>query len=243
MVFVGRERETARIAAELSSGRNVVVAGTCGIGRTSLVRHVAESMGGQWRFLFVDFSQAPARVWLDLAGMIERRRVRTSRLGKITFRSARSQVLTAEPGEAGRRVLVLDNVGTVTAPRLGLVGRLVSAGRFQLIAVADSQIGQAKVLLLRGALYPVALLELARLPRRACREYFETVSRRLGLDWGEGEIAGLAEATGGFPLMMAEAASRAQSRAAVSGGSAPGAMERNSTPHAPVPSASRGSER
>jgi len=240
MVFVGRARETARIMAELFSGRNVTVVGSCGIGRTSLVRHAAEVMGEDWRFHFVDFSQAPAEIWLDLAGMIEPRKAGTSGRGRVRSRSARAHVLKAEPRDARRHVLVLDNVGTVTAPRLRLVDRLLLAGRFTLIVVADSQIGEANLLLLRGALYPVALLELSRLPRRACREYFETVARRLGLTWGEGEVAGLAQASGGFPLMMAEAARRAQLRATVRGSGASQPAAGDATQRAPAAASAPG---
>jgi hypothetical protein len=190
MVFVGRERETAHIVGELSARSNVIVTGKYGVGRTSLIRHVAEVMRERRRFLFVDFSQTSAKVCFDLLGKIRPSKATTLDLRRLSYKSARARVLRAEPADARRHVLVLDNLGAVTASKLSLVRRLASTRRYQFIAITDSETGPTDLLHLRESLYPVCLLGLRRLPRRASREFFEIVARDLGLVWGEGEIAG-----------------------------------------------------
>jgi ABC-type phosphate/phosphonate transport system ATPase subunit len=42
MYFVGRQQEIARILKDLERGDNVSVCGKYGIGRTSLLKHLAE---------------------------------------------------------------------------------------------------------------------------------------------------------------------------------------------------------
>jgi AAA+ ATPase superfamily predicted ATPase len=62
MYFVNREKEISQIEEAMEEGENVIVAGRYGIGRTSFVRHVAQIMRDQWRFVFVDFSKTPGSV-------------------------------------------------------------------------------------------------------------------------------------------------------------------------------------
>jgi MoxR-like ATPase len=57
MIFVGREIETEHITKELYQGKNIIVGGKFGIGRTSMIKEIASSLQNEWRFIFVDFSQ------------------------------------------------------------------------------------------------------------------------------------------------------------------------------------------
>jgi len=60
--FVGRENEIKQIIKALRRGDNVILTGKYGIGRTSLVKHIADTTRDRWRFIFVNFSQTPGRV-------------------------------------------------------------------------------------------------------------------------------------------------------------------------------------
>ena len=61
-LFVGRGQEAERIRGELLAGRNVVLTGRFGIGRTALLRHLAREMKAEWRFIFLDGSLTAARL-------------------------------------------------------------------------------------------------------------------------------------------------------------------------------------
>jgi hypothetical protein len=108
---------------------------------------------------------------------------------------------------------------------LGLLRRLSWTRQYQSVVIVDDTVGPAGLLAVRESLYPVALVRLCRLPRSASRAYFEAVARELGVSWGEGEIAGLASAAAGYPLMMVEAAARARRRLEAEHGAPPRANE------------------
>lgn len=212
MVFVGRERETERIAASLKAGSNVVVTGAHGIGRSALVRHVAEAMGNSWRFVFLDFSRSPAQLCLDLIGRLRPSAGRRSTRGTRSFVSARATAVKLEPRGGRRHVLVLDNVAALTVQKSILLRRLVATGRYRLVAIADKRIPEADLFKLRACLVPVRLVTLAKLPNPAARKFFVAASDQLGLGWKEEEVAVLANVTGGHPLLMVDTAARAAQR-------------------------------
>jgi len=71
-MFFGRQSETKQFIASLSSGRNVILSGKYGMGRTSLVRHVGRNMQGKWKFLFADFSKTPDQVCRELVSQLKK---------------------------------------------------------------------------------------------------------------------------------------------------------------------------
>ena len=138
-----------------------------------------------------------------------------------------------EPQEGESHVVVLDGIRGITAGKFDLVQRLSRVGRYRLVAVTDHHINAGEMLQLRTSLYPVITLTLGNLPRRDAREYFVRVATALGLPWGEGELTGLASATGGYPPAMVEAAARAARRLAEDRGSGPGACAEHALPVPP----------
>ena len=212
MVFVGRQRETSRVAAELAAGRNVVVAGKHGVGRSALVAHVAAVMGDGWRFVVLDFSRSPGQLCSDLIG-----RLRPAAAGKAArktrpFVSARAMAVKLEPRGRRSHVIVLDEVAALTAQKAILLRRLVSTGRYRFVAIVESRMREAELFQLRAFLVPVRTVTLGNLPNAATREYFATVSGELGLGWTQAEIAGSARVSGGYPPLMTEIAAGAAQR-------------------------------
>jgi hypothetical protein len=57
MNFVGRKHEIAVILKSLRQNRNVILSGKYGVGRSSLVKHIARLNPETWQFLFADFSK------------------------------------------------------------------------------------------------------------------------------------------------------------------------------------------
>ena len=62
MCFVGREKEVRKLTKALEGGRHVIVTGPYGIGRTRMIRQIAETGRRERRFVFVDFSKTPGEV-------------------------------------------------------------------------------------------------------------------------------------------------------------------------------------
>ena len=201
--FVGRQRESACVRAELEAGRSVVLSGTWGIGRTALVRNVAEGMAREWLFVFADFDRAPGQVWRDLLGAIFPRAQERLRTEGRSAKWMQYRVSNRRLEDTRRHVVVLDDVARLTAPRLDAIRRLRE--RFQLVVIAEGFLPEEATAALCAALQARRPLRLGHLRQAATVAFFEECSRRHGFGWGEGEVQGLARATGGFPLGMREA--------------------------------------
>lgn len=199
---VGREREAARLAAALADGRNVVLSGKYGSGRTALVRHVAETSFGRLRFAFCDLAAPPREAWAALAAALvpERRRASASRRGG--FRTLRARVLGAPLSDGPPPVVVLDDVGRLTPARLDLVRRLSVTDRFRFVAIVERHLPEAERARLLTCLAPVERLRLGPLPLPAVRDFLARASAERGLGWGPERIAAVATGTGGHPLSM-----------------------------------------
>jgi hypothetical protein len=200
---VGRERESAHIRSELEAGRSVVLAGAYGIGRTSLVEHVAREMAQDWLFVFADFERGPGGVWRELFAALFPRAQARLRTRDKTARWVRYRVVHQRPEDVRRHVVVLDNVARLSSQRLDVVRRLRE--RFQVLAILEGFLSARQQGAACSVLRARRALELGHLGPRATVAFFRECSRRHGFGWGEGEIRGLARAVGGFPAGMREA--------------------------------------
>lgn len=135
MYFVGRERETARVVRALDQGKNVVVTGKYGVGRTSLIRHVAELTQEGWRFLFADFSQTLGRMCHDLLAKLTPGKNLKDYPACAKYKVARSFIVNMEFGDKKQPVIVLDNVGKLSQQKLAFIRYLAREKRFLLIAL------------------------------------------------------------------------------------------------------------
>ncbi len=210
--FVGREREIAEIASALQAGTNVVLSGKFGMGRTSLVHHVAANSDGRWQFIFADCSRPPAAICRQLASQLCPPRRSRRWAEEPAYRKARRQLLDAARWATPPAVFVLDNVARMTPAKWELVRFLSGASRLRIAVVVESFLPEADVERLRVFLYPSIRLDLGRLPVPQSHEFFERVSGRIGLGWSRDQIRGLAVRGGGYPLSMVEAAAEAVTR-------------------------------
>jgi AAA ATPase domain len=203
MPFVGREREAAYVRSELEAGRSVVLTGIWGIGRTSLAERVAQEMAREWLFVFADFDRGPGAVWRDLFAAIFPRAEARLRNQAKPMKWMRFRVSTRRLEDPRRHVVVLDNVARLSSPGLDVVRRLRE--RFQVVAVTEDFLPDQAKEALASALWARPAFRVGHLSRAATAAFFEECSRRHRLEWGEGEIRGLARAVDGFPLGMTEA--------------------------------------
>ncbi len=134
--FVGRRKETAWVRAELGAGRSAVLSGIWGIGRTALVKRVAEQMERDWLFVFADFERTPGQLWRELFASIfpsAQEHLPTER-GSATW--LRYRISNPRLEDRRRLVVVLDNVARLTAQRLDAIRRLRE--RFQVVVIAEA---------------------------------------------------------------------------------------------------------
>jgi energy-coupling factor transporter ATP-binding protein EcfA2 len=207
MCFVGREKETKKIMKALERGNNVVLMGKYGIGRTSLIKHVAALMKDRWRFVFVDFSQTPGKVTTQLLGEL----VPEKRRGKdhyIRNKSGRFLIVSKELKDKRKHVLVFDNIAKLTAQKLQLIRYLIQESTFQYIAIAESFLSKEDLFLLRAALLPAEMIMLPYLSEESTKTLLCHLADKYSFHWSEQRLSMLVSATRGYPLGVHEVIKR-----------------------------------
>ena len=204
MDFVGREKEMEQIREALEEGKNVIVSGKYGMGRTSLIKHVAEMMQEEWRFLFLDFSETPGKLCQQLIARLWPEKKCSGRNEFSKYRSARFRIVSLDFSDSRRHVLVLDNIAKLSAQKIDFIRYLAWEKRFQFVAIVESFISEDDFLRLRVGLYPAEIIMLQHLDKRKVYEFYQHLSEQHRFHWAEAHIKNLAEITGGYPLRMRE---------------------------------------
>lgn len=208
MEFVGRGKELRQILRALEGGKNIILTGKYGMGRTCLMKRIAEVAGDRWRFVFTDFSRTPGNVCTDLAAELLPGGKGQGRYGNRGYKSDRFRITHLDLKEPRPHVLVFDGIGKLSAPKLDLIRHLAAEGRFRLVAIVEAFVGEKDLLHLRARLMPSLLIHLSHLSRKSAREFFRRFSKQHHSYWTEEEINGLAEMSGGYPLGMKEIVNR-----------------------------------
>jgi len=204
MHFVGREKEIGQIKEALEGGKNVIVSGKYGMGRTSLIKHVAEMMQKEWRFLFLDFSETPGKLCQHLIAKLWPQKECRGRDEFSKYRSARFRIVSLQFNDSRRHVLVLDNVAKLSAQKIDFIRYLAWEKRFRFVAIVESFVSDDDLLRLRVRLYPAETIMLQNLDKRKVYEFYQHLSEQHRFHWTEGHIKNLAEITGGYPLRIQE---------------------------------------
>jgi len=198
-MFFGRQIETKQLIASLSSGRNVILSGKYGMGRTSLVRHVARVMRGKWKFLFTDFSKTPDQVCRELESQLKREIIYKKKAEPVRYKSRRRR-LAAASKEPIPHVLVLDNIAKLTAQKLALIRYWVMEGSFLFVAVTETLIDEGEFLALRLALLPADVMQIRRMQMKDSMEMIRACAERFKLSWTDQQLRAAALVTRGYPL-------------------------------------------
>jgi hypothetical protein len=202
MHFVGREKEIAQIKEALEDGNNIIVLGKYGMGRTSLIQHVARTTEEQWRFVFVDFSKTPGSVCNYLLAELFPRQEFDREY--VKYKPSRFRIATLALSDNRKHVLVLDNVSKLSAKKLDLIRYLTWEERFQFVSIVENFLPPDDLLRLRVWMNPSILIKLHYLSASDVVHFYRQLSREHRLGWTEGRIKNLAEVTGGYPLRMNE---------------------------------------
>jgi hypothetical protein len=208
MYFVGREKEAKQIIKALERGENVILTGKYGMGRTSLIKKVAEVTQGRWRFVFVDFSQTPGRVCQLLMDELLPKSKGKKRGEILGYKANRFRISHLDFLDRRSHVLVLDNIAHLSAQKLDLIQYLISGGQFRFVAIVEAFVPENDLFRLRAWLRPALRVELPHLRVQNAREFFQYAAMKHHLNWTKSQIESLAEATRGYPLGMREVVNR-----------------------------------
>lgn len=209
MTFVGREKEVKIIIRALERDDNIIVKGIYGIGRTALISHVEECTTKQFRFLFTDFSKTPGQVCHELlSNLFPQKKYRKEDFEHHRYREMRFRIANRALPDGRRHVIVLDNIGRLTHQRLTLIRYLGWDKRSRFIAIVESYVSDAELLLLRAELMPAQVVTFSYLTARNTGELLRRLAEHHRLEWTETQIHHLAEASRGYPLGLRETLDR-----------------------------------
>lgn len=200
MIFVGRDKETKNIIRALEDGRNVILKGPYGIGRTALARHVAEAIGERRVFHFVDFSRTPREMCEALARELRKKSKGKKRWEPMRYKSERYRILHGNIGDGKRHVIVFDNVSKLTRAKVSMLRRFAEEGHFQTITIVERFIKEDDEAQLRLLMAPSVVITLGYLNKVDTRLLVQKLAEKKGLRWDERRIKAHADSTGGYPL-------------------------------------------
>ena len=211
-MFVGREKDTARIIRALERGQNVVLTGIHGIGKTILIKHIAALTEKNWRFVFVDFSLAPTQVCRRLLKEFIPAGRSTGKLKARTYKSLRYLAANIALKDSRQHIIVLDNLARLTDAKASLLRYLIIEKRYLFVAIAETFLPARDLFRLRAELLPAIDVAVKRLPLGEAITFFNDARRRYRLPWTDADIRMLSETSGGYPLGMKDTVSRERNR-------------------------------
>lgn len=205
-MFVGRIKETAAILRAIGRGENVIVSGKFGIGRTSLIRHVASLSQDHLRFLFVDFALSANKACETLIGKLLPRLA--NRRQPLQYKVARYKLAHYDGKDKRRQILVLDNIAKLSSQKLEFIRCLQAEKHFLFVAIVEQFLSSESLLKLRGMLFPSLLMDLGYLSIAETIEYFKQASKVNKMDVTDSQIKHWATLSRGYPLIMTEDAGK-----------------------------------
>lgn len=211
MPFVGRESEIARIESALKAGRNVIVLGKYGMGRTALMREVARR-NAKWRFVFADFGEGGSSISASILAQLSGRSRHALHETASARQLARAVAAYVPPKRVQRVVIVLDNIVKVTRPKLDLLRRLRESQQLAFAAIVEHFAANDEVMRVRVALDPAILVVLDALDGETSVHFFATAAAEFHLPWSESDVALLARTMHGYPLEMVRTVRAARRR-------------------------------
>ncbi len=204
MCFVGREKEIKVIIKTLERDTNIVLLGKYGIGRTALMKHMANTSQGPWRFFHVDFSQTPKEVCNTLLTQLCPGYYHKNNGRYETYQKSRFQIAHLELPDKRKPILILDNIARLSSHKLQFLNYLATEKQFGFIAIVEQFLPEQDLLRLRVAISPAIRLNLNNLNMRNTQEFFHKYSQKYHLNLTSNRIKAVSEITNGYPLAMKE---------------------------------------
>lgn len=208
MNFVGRKLEIAAVIKSLKQNHNVVLTGKYGVGRSCLVKHIARLHSATWQFLFADYSKTVARSCNEMISQLASGESKAQQHSYTRLMYAKDILLGRRSAADLPRVLVLDNIGKISRPKLVFMRDMRLESDLLFIAITESFLQEPDLFRLRATLYPSDMLTLHNLKRKETVDFFRNFSQKKRLGWSESFIKILAASTEGYALLMKERAQR-----------------------------------
>jgi len=221
--FVGRAREIREITDALTAGTNIVLVGPYGIGRSALVRQVAQSMRSRLRFVFADFSGTPGEASDALVAALAPLRAGRATSSPPGHKLRRFRIARMEHGRKPT-VVVMEDIARFTDPMARFIRFLELRTGFRYVAIAERSMPPESLTALRARLSPSILIRLGPLSQPASTILLRRYGERHNLGWTDDEVRMAAACTVGRPARILEFVQRAVERRS---GIAPAASRSN----------------
>jgi replication-associated recombination protein RarA len=203
-LFIGRKNEAGHIIRELQQGNNIILGGKYGIGRTSLVRHLASTFLNEWQIVFVDFSLTPGKMSEKLMKELGLK-ARFKKTGKkMGYKSMRYRISNFESSKGKQNVIVFDNIAKLTNQKIIFLRHLILENHFQFIAIVENSLSSNDLSCLKTLLLPANVLALRHLKTNDVVSFLRLYSSRHNLNWSDNYIHDLTVFTKGHPFSMIE---------------------------------------
>ncbi len=203
MLFVGRQSEKKKIMEALNGGKNIILSGKFGIGRTRLINEIAK-LSNERKFVFVDFSQTPGKMSekiIKALGIPRRLKNQTKQMG---YKSMRCRIANTNTAKGHKPVIVFDNIAKVTAQKKIFLRHLILEQHYQFIAVVENFLPQKDLFDLKAQLMPATTLNLRHLKQQDVENLLRGYVAQNHLNWKENYIHHLASLSDGYPLGLKE---------------------------------------
>lgn len=204
MIFAGREKEKTKIIKELQRGRNIILTGKYGIGRTCLIHHVASLLPSPWRFIFVSFNQTPGQTSKTLMKELGMRRTFSKTGIPMGYKSRRYRIAGMAVRKGLKIVIVLDDIARLTTAKKVFLRHLILEQHFQFIAIVEHFLPEKDLFDLKTQLFPATHVTLGYLDNADVEHILQNHSRRYRLEWDDRQVRQLAALSGGYPLGITE---------------------------------------
>jgi replication-associated recombination protein RarA len=200
MLFVGRKNEKKKIVESLRQGKNIILGGKFGIGRTSIIKEIAIILADERKFIFVDFGLTPAKMSEKLMKGLALVARFTKSNKKMGYKSMRHRISNYESSEKKQTVIVFDNIAKLTNQKIIFLRHLVLEKHFQFIAIVENFLSPNDLYFLKALLLPADVLSLHHLKKDDVLSFLRLYSDKHNLNWSEVFIREMAALIGGYPL-------------------------------------------
>jgi hypothetical protein len=204
MLFAGRKTETKFISESLRHGKNIILSGKCGIGRTALIKEISHLFSNERKFVFVDFSQTPGKMSEKLMRELglSCRLKKTGR--KMGYKSMRYRIANVMVSHKNKPVIIFDNIAKLTPQKIIFLRNLIEENHFQFIAIVENFLSATAFPSLQALLFPADCILLNRLKNTDVACFLHLYSNKYKLNWTDHYIHDLTAIAGGHPLSMME---------------------------------------
>jgi hypothetical protein len=204
MLFVGRKSEKKKIVELLRQGKNIILGGKFGIGRTSLVKEIADSLFDELKFVFVDFGLTPGKmseILIKELGLSARFKKSNKKMG---YKSMRYCIGSVQLPKRKKTIIVFDNVVKLTIQKTIFLRHIILENHFQFIAIVENFLPKNHLFSLEVQLLPSTTICLSNLNTKAVINFLRTYSDKDHLNWSDSYIQSMADIIGGYPLNIIE---------------------------------------